>query len=136
MTAPNGPILFNSSTGSDSNASGLGPASAVVGSSAELDGTATVDVSYDGMDLSGISAGDLLFCETSSGRKFSIIASVDTLGRWEENGNSFLIHPTLNLQLTWLPDLRFHLRLVTQKLIRQQLLYLIAGTFHQHEQGS
>jgi hypothetical protein len=79
MTSPNGPILFNSTTGSDSNASGLGPSSAVIGSSAELDGTATVDMSYDGMDLSGISAGDLLFCSTSSGRKFSIIASVDTL---------------------------------------------------------
>ncbi len=79
MTAPNGPILFNSSTGSDSTASGLGPASAVVGSSAELDGTATVDVSYDGMDLSSISAGDLLFCDTTSGRKFSVIASVDAL---------------------------------------------------------
>lgn len=61
MTAPNGPILFNSSTGSDSTSSGLGPSSAVIGSSAELDGTSTVDVSYDGMDLSGISAGDLLF---------------------------------------------------------------------------
>lgn len=79
MTVPNGPILFNSSTGNDSNASGLGPSVAVVGSSAELDGTATVDVSYDGMDLSGISAGDLLYCDTASGRKFSVIASVDTL---------------------------------------------------------
>jgi len=79
MTAPNGPILFNSSTGSDSNASGLGPASALTGYDAELDGTSTVDVSYDGLDLSSISAGDLLFCDTSSGRKFSIIASVDTL---------------------------------------------------------
>ena len=79
MTAPSGSILFNSSTGSDSDASGLGPATAVVGSSAELDGTSTVDLSYDGMDLSGISAGDLLYCSTSSGRQFSIIASVDTL---------------------------------------------------------
>lgn len=79
MSVPNGPILFNSSTGSDSTASGLGPATAVVGSSAELDGTSAVDVSYDGMDLSAISAGDLLFCDTASGRKFSVIASVDTL---------------------------------------------------------
>lgn len=79
MTALSGPILFNSSTGSDTAASGLGPASAVTGSSAELDGTSTVDVSYDGMDLSGISAGNLLFCDTASGRKFSVIASVDTL---------------------------------------------------------
>lgn len=79
MTTPNGPILLNSSTGSDSNASGLGPASAVSGSGAELDGTSTVDVSYDGMDLSSISAGDLLYCSTSAGRQFSIIASVDTI---------------------------------------------------------
>ncbi len=79
MTAPSGPILFNSSTGSDSTSSGLGPSSAVIGSSAELDGTSTVDMSYDGMDLSSISAGDLLFCDTTSGRKFSIIASVDTI---------------------------------------------------------
>jgi hypothetical protein len=78
MTAANGYVIYNSSTGSDSNASGLGPASAVVGSSAELDGTSTVDMSYDGMDLSSISAGDLLFCGTSSGRQFSVIASVDT----------------------------------------------------------
>lgn len=79
MTAPNGPILFNSSTGNDSAASGLGPSSAVYGSSGELDGTSTVDVSYDGVDLSSISAGDLLYCSTSTGRQFSIIASVDTL---------------------------------------------------------
>lgn len=79
MTVPNGPILFNSSTGNDSTASGLGPSVAVVGSSAELDGTSTVDVSYDGVSLSSISAGDLLFCSTSSGRQFSVIASVDTL---------------------------------------------------------
>lgn len=79
MTAPNGPILFNSSTGSDSTSSGLGPSSAVIGSSAELNGTPIVDVSYDGMDLSGISAGDLLFCDTASGRKFSVIGAVDTL---------------------------------------------------------
>lgn len=79
MTAPNGPILFNSSTGSDTAASGLGPASAVIGSSAELDGTSTVDVSFDGVSLSNISAGDLLYCSTSSGRQFSTIASVDTI---------------------------------------------------------
>jgi len=79
MTALNGPILFNSSTGNDSTASGLGPSVAVIGSSAELDGTSTVDVSFDMASLSGISSGDLLFCDTTSGRKFSVIASVDTL---------------------------------------------------------
>lgn len=89
MTTPNGPILFNSSTGSDSNASGLGPASAVSGSGAELDGTSTVDVSYDGMDLSSISAGDLLYCSTSAGRQFSIIASVDTINETITTDNAW-----------------------------------------------
>ena len=79
MTAINGPILFNATTGSDTAASGLGPSVSVIGSSAELDGTSTVDVSFDMASLSGISSGDLLFCDTTSGRKFSVIASVDTL---------------------------------------------------------
>jgi len=79
MTSPNGPILFNSTTGSDSAASGLGPSVALIGSSAELDGTSTVDMSYDGVSLSSISVGDLLFCDTTSGRKFSVIASIDTI---------------------------------------------------------
>ena len=79
MTAINGPILFNATTGSDTAASGLGPSVAVIGSSAELDGTSTVDVSFDGVSLSSISSGDLLYCSTSSGRQFSIIASVDTV---------------------------------------------------------
>ena len=79
MTTPNGPVLFNSSSGSDYDSSGLGPASAVTGYGAELDGTATIDVSMDGADLTTMSAGDLLFCYTSSGRQFSIIASVDTI---------------------------------------------------------
>ena len=79
MTTPNGPVLFNSSSGSDTDSSGLGPASAVTGYGAELDGTATIDVSMDGADLTTMSAGDLLFCSTSSGRQFSIIASVDTI---------------------------------------------------------
>lgn len=91
MTAPNGPILFNSSTGSDSSASGLGPSVAVVGSSAELDGTSTVDVSFDGVSLSSISAGDLLFCDTTSGRKFSVIASVDTVNETITTDNAWPI---------------------------------------------
>ena len=91
MTTPNGPILFNSSTGDDSIASGLGPSSAVYGSSGELDGTSTVDVSYDGVDLSSISAGDLLYCSTSTGRQFSIIASVDTLNETITTDNAWPI---------------------------------------------
>jgi len=78
MTTPNGSVKFNSSTGSDSASSGIGPTSAITGSGAELDGTSTVDVSSDGVSLSSIASGDMLFCDTSTGRKFSIIASVDT----------------------------------------------------------
>lgn len=77
MTAPNGPIIFNSSTGSDTAASGLGPATAVSGTGASLNATSTVTLSADSPDLSGVSAGDLLWVDTSSGRQFSIIASVD-----------------------------------------------------------
>lgn len=75
MTAPNGPILFNSSTGSDTQASGLGPAAAVFGSGASTtNGSAVVT----GIDTTGVSAGHLLWVLSSSGRQFSIIASVDS----------------------------------------------------------
>lgn len=78
MTAPNGPILFNSSSGSDTAASGLGPSTAVSGTGASTSAaSATVDLSADTPDLSGVSAGDLLWVDSSSGRQFSIIASVD-----------------------------------------------------------
>jgi len=74
MTTPNGAIVFNASTGSDSAASGLGPATAVTGSGASTDGTAVVT----GITTTGVSAGDLLWVQTASGRQFSIIASVDS----------------------------------------------------------
>jgi hypothetical protein len=74
MTTPNGAIVFNASTGSDSAASGLGPATAQTGSGASTDGTAVVT----GITTTGVSAGDLLWVQTASGRKFSIIASVDS----------------------------------------------------------
>lgn len=79
MTAPNGPILIDSTDGSasDSAASGLGPATAVSGTGGATDGTSTVDLSADTPDLSGVSSGDLLWIATTSGRQFSIIASVD-----------------------------------------------------------
>lgn len=77
MTVPNGPILFNSSTGSDTGASGLGPTTALSGTGASLNTTSTVTLSADTPDLSGVVAGDLLWVDTSSGRQFSIIASVD-----------------------------------------------------------
>lgn len=81
MTTPTGPILFNNSTGSDSAASGLGPATAVTGTGASLNATSTVDVSADSPDLSGVTAGHLLWVLTSSGRQFSVIASVDNAAK-------------------------------------------------------
>lgn len=75
MTAPNGSIVFNNSTGSDTQASGLGPANAVYGTGASTTGASAV---VTGIDTTGVTAGDLLWVESSSGRQFSIIASVDS----------------------------------------------------------
>ncbi len=75
MTTPNGPILFNSSTGSDTAASGLGPASAVSGSGASTTGASAV---VTGIVTTGVSAGDLLWVQSSSARQFSVVASVDS----------------------------------------------------------
>jgi len=74
MTAPNGAILFNNSTGSDTTASGLGAAN-VYGSGASTTGSSAV---VTGISTTGVSAGDLLWVQSSSGRQFSIIASVDS----------------------------------------------------------
>ena len=74
MTAPNGAILFNSSTGSDTTASGLGSAN-VYGSGASTTGSSAVVTS---IDTTGVSSGDLLWVQSSSGRQFSIIATVDS----------------------------------------------------------
>jgi len=74
MTAPNGAILFNNSTGSDTTASGLGAAN-VYGSGASTTGSSAV---VTGIDTTGVSSGDLLWVQSSSGRQFSIIATVDS----------------------------------------------------------
>ena len=74
MTTPNGAIVFNTGSGSDTLSSGLGPAIPVNGSGASTDGTAVVT----GITTTGVSAGDLLWVQTASGRQFSIIASVDS----------------------------------------------------------
>ena len=75
MTTPNGSILFNTSEGSDSQSSGLGPSTAVYGSGASTTGSSAV---VTGIDTTGVSAGDLLWVESSSGRQFSIIFTVDS----------------------------------------------------------
>ena len=74
MTTPNGAIVFDATYGSDTQASGLGPATALYGSGATTDGTAVVT----GITTTGVTAGDLLWVQTSSGRQFSVIASVDS----------------------------------------------------------
>jgi len=74
MTTPNGAIVFHATSGSDTQASGLGPSTAEYGSGASTDGTAVVT----GITTTGVSAGDLLWVQTASGRQFSIIASVDS----------------------------------------------------------
>lgn len=80
MTALTNPIIFNNSTGSDSLSSGSGPATAInhstTGQTATTDGTTTVQISGS-PDLSGISAGDLLYVNTSSGKKYSAISGVN-----------------------------------------------------------
>ncbi len=75
MTAPNGPMLFNSSTGSDTAASGLGPASALSGAGAS---TTSASAVVTGITTTGVTAGDMLWVQSSSGRQFSVIASVDS----------------------------------------------------------
>src|SRR5688500_18477061 len=69
-------ILFNSSTGSDTAASGAGPATALTGTAASYSGSGfTLDGSPD---LSGVVAGTaILYVATSTGRKFFDITSVD-----------------------------------------------------------
>lgn len=84
MTALTNPIVFNNSTGSDTLSSGSGPATAINDSTtsqtATTDGTAVVQIAGS-PDLSGISAGDLLFVNTPSGRKYSPVASVDNTAK-------------------------------------------------------
>ena len=75
MTNANGNVLFNSTTGSDTQSSGLGPANAVYGSSAAITSGSPV---VTGISTTGVSAGDLLWVLSSTGRQFNLIASVDS----------------------------------------------------------
>ena len=74
MTAPNGAIVFNNSTGSDTTASGMGSAN-VYGAGASITSASAV---VTGINTTGVAAGDLLWVQSSTGRQFSIIASVDS----------------------------------------------------------
>lgn len=77
MTVLANPITFNSGAGSDTAASGSGSGAVRSGTGASTNNTTTVDLSADTPDLSVVAAGDLLWVGSSSGRQFSVIASVD-----------------------------------------------------------
>lgn len=74
-------IRFNNSTGSDTAASGAGPATAVTGTAAaHTNGVASTTITFaDSPDLSGVAqdGSALLFLNTASGRKFTRISTVD-----------------------------------------------------------
>ena len=74
MTYPNGNIVFNADTGSDTQASGLGPAVAVYGSAGIVTNGSPI---VTGISTANVTAGDLLWIKTSSGIQYSFIASVD-----------------------------------------------------------
>ncbi len=75
MTALNSAILFNNSTGSDTTASGSSAGVNVYGSGAS---TTSASAVVTGITTTGVQAGDLLWVQSSSGRQFSVIASVDS----------------------------------------------------------
>lgn len=93
MTAPRAAIVFNATTGSDTAASGLGPASAISGTAAaHTGGSASTTITLTGSpDLSGVQAGDLLWLKTASGRQFSVIASADNSAKTVTVDDSFTI---------------------------------------------
>lgn len=74
-------IKFNSSTGSDTAASGAGPSTALFGTGASLDGTVDVDLSADTPNLSGLTGdgSEVLWVDTTSGRQYSKIIGIDDL---------------------------------------------------------
>jgi hypothetical protein len=75
-------IQFNSTTGSDTAASGAGPSTALTGSGASTtNGGTTVDLSADNPDLSGVATDGsaALWVSTSTGRQFARITAVNDI---------------------------------------------------------
>lgn len=74
-------ITFNSSTGSDTQASGAGPATALFGTGAATNSNTSIDLSADAPNLSGVSTtgSDVLWVDTASGRQFFKITAVDNV---------------------------------------------------------
>jgi hypothetical protein len=74
MTALSGPIVFNNSSGDDSLASGCGPSPAITISMMISSGsTSTSSAMWTGT----ISAGDIVYFNTTTGRKFNVVASAN-----------------------------------------------------------
>lgn len=73
MTAIGNPILFNSTSGSDTQSSGSSAGANVYGTNASTTGSSNI---VTGINTTGIQVGDLLWVQSSSGRQFSVIASV------------------------------------------------------------
>jgi hypothetical protein len=93
MTALSGPILFNNSTGSDTAASGCGPATAVTTSAMFSSGSNGVTVSSS----TGMSVGDLIYVPANTGRKFNVIASISGTSitcddNWDDSQNGVSIY--------------------------------------------
>ena len=81
-------IIFVNSSGSDTQASGCGPSTAVYGTSAATDGTTTIDLSTDSPDLSTVSQYDLIWVDTATGRAFGEVQSVDNTAKTVTVGES------------------------------------------------
>ena len=95
MTTPNGNILFNSTTGSDTQASGLGPATAVSFTLQTTAGSNVATVSSG--SFTSISIGDLMFIPDAAftGRKFNIISNITPVtneitfdNNWDDTSSS------------------------------------------------
>ena len=76
---PEPKILFNTSTGSDTAASGAGPATALTGTGASLSSTTAVDLSADSPNLAGVATDGsaCLWVDTTTGRQFAKITGVN-----------------------------------------------------------
>lgn len=72
-------VIFNASTGSDSAASGAGPATALTGTAAATAASALVTLAVDNPNLSGVATDGsaVLWVLSSSGRQFSPIIGVN-----------------------------------------------------------
>jgi len=72
-------VVFNNVTGSETQASGAGPAVAVYGTGAAIVGTTAIDLSADSPDLSGVATDGtaVLWVEATTGRTFFLITEVN-----------------------------------------------------------